>query len=98
MDAYRFAKGEEITASSGQPVKLSRALDFLVVADHSDAMGLFPLSFNGDPKVMATEKGRKWYNEIQNGKGAKAAVDIIASYSQGTFPVEIIPLPSQPQP
>jgi hypothetical protein len=28
-DAYRFAKGEEITASSGQPVKLSRPLDFL---------------------------------------------------------------------
>jgi hypothetical protein len=40
-DAYRFAKGEEITASSGQPVKLSRPLDFLVVADHSDNMGFF---------------------------------------------------------
>ena len=26
-DAYRFARGEEITASSGQPVKLSRPLD-----------------------------------------------------------------------
>src|SRR5689334_831642 len=35
-DAYRFAKGEEITASSGQPVKLARPLDFLVVSDHSD--------------------------------------------------------------
>ena len=41
-DAYRFAKGEEITASSGQRVKLSRPLDFLVVADHSDNMGFFP--------------------------------------------------------
>jgi len=33
-DAYRFAKGEEVVASSGQPAKLSRPLDFLVVADH----------------------------------------------------------------
>ena len=33
-DAYRFARGEEVTASSGQPAKLSRPLDFLVVADH----------------------------------------------------------------
>ena len=41
-DAYRFAKGEEITASSGQRVKLSRPLDFLVVTDHSDGMGFFP--------------------------------------------------------
>src|SRR5215203_605632 len=45
VDAYRFAKGEEITASSGQQVKLSRPLDFLVVADHSDLMGLFPMIF-----------------------------------------------------
>jgi hypothetical protein len=33
-DAYRFARGEEVTASSRQPEKLSRPLDFLVVADH----------------------------------------------------------------
>ena len=39
-DAYRFARGEEVTASSGQRVKLSRPLDWLVVADHSDNMGL----------------------------------------------------------
>src|SRR5437667_10995157 len=38
-DAYRFAKGEEVISSSGQPAKLSRPLDFMVVADHSDGMG-----------------------------------------------------------
>src|SRR5512134_1674603 len=42
-DAYRFARGEEITSNTGQPVKLSRPLDFLVVADHSDGFGLFPM-------------------------------------------------------
>jgi hypothetical protein len=93
VEAYRLAKGEEITASSGQQVKLSRPLDFLVVADHSDAMGLFPLIFGGDPKVLATEKGRKWYDLIQSGKGAEAAVDIITSFGAGTIPPEIIPLP-----
>ena len=41
-DAYRFARGEEITSNTGQPVKLSRPLDFLFVADHSDGMGFFP--------------------------------------------------------
>jgi hypothetical protein len=92
-DAYRLAKGEEITSSSGQQVKLSRPLDFLVVADHSDAMGLFPLIFGGDPKVLATEKGRKWYDLIQNGKGADAALDIIGSFGAGTMPSEIVPLP-----
>ena len=33
-DAYRFARGEEITSSTGLQVKLSRPLDFLMVADH----------------------------------------------------------------
>jgi len=40
-DAYRFAKGEEVMASSGQRAKLSRPLDFIVVTDHSDGMGFF---------------------------------------------------------
>ena len=41
-DAYRFARGEELTSSTGLKVKLDRPLDFLVVADHSDNMGFFP--------------------------------------------------------
>ena len=40
-DAYRFATGEEVTASGGLKAKLARPLDFLVVADHSDNMGFF---------------------------------------------------------
>src|ERR1700684_3840448 len=52
-DAYRFAKGEEITASSGQRVKLSRPLDFQVVTDHSDGMGFFPLLVSADPVLMS---------------------------------------------
>ena len=41
-EAYRFAKGEEVATSSNQAAKLSRPLDFLVVADHSDNMGMRP--------------------------------------------------------
>ena len=41
-DAYRFARGEQVISSTGQPAKLSRPLDWLVVADHSDNMGFFP--------------------------------------------------------
>jgi hypothetical protein len=40
-EAYRFARGEEVVSSNGTPVKLSRPLDWLVVADHSDNMGFF---------------------------------------------------------
>lgn len=92
-DAYRFARGEEVTASSGQQAKLSRPLDFLVVADHSDNMGFFPKLLAGDPSVLANPDGKQWYNLMQSGKGAEAAIDIITSFSDGTYPKELLSVP-----
>jgi hypothetical protein len=92
-DAYRFARGEEVNASSGQPVKLSRPLDFLVVADHSDGMGFFPLLLSGAPSIMADPQGRKWNEMILSGQGAEAAIDIIQSFGKGTISPAIVPLP-----
>ena len=92
-DAYRFAKGEQVTASSGQPAKLSRPLDFLVVADHSDNMGFFPDLLGGKPEVLANPVGRRWYDLIQSGRGAEAAIDIIFSFTGGTIPKDLIYAP-----
>jgi hypothetical protein len=92
-DAYRFAKGEEVVASMGERVRLSRPLDFLVVTDHSDGLGFFSQLMAADPRILADPQGRKWYNLIQEGKGADAAADIITSFSQGTFPKAITPAP-----
>ncbi|MCK5395126.1 MAG: DUF3604 domain-containing protein, partial [Gammaproteobacteria bacterium] len=94
-DAYRFAKGEEVISSTGQSVRLSRPLDFLVVADHSDSMGLFPQLQAGTPFVMANEKGRRWNTMINAGgqEGVKAAAEIIGLFSQGKFPEEMQVLP-----
>ena len=92
-DAYQFARGEEVTSSSGQPVKLSRPLDFLVVADHSDNMGFFPDLFTGKPEMLADPTGRKWYDMLQSGKGADAAIEIIMSFSHGTFPKALMYFP-----
>ena len=90
-DAYRFAKGGEVISSTGQPVRLSRPLDFLVVADHSDNMGFFPKLQAGAPSVMANEKGRRWHEMIKKGgqEGVKAAAEIIGLFAQGKFPKEL---------
>ena len=95
-DAYRLAKGEEVTASSGQRVKLSRPLDFLVVADHSDNMGFFPDFLAGKPELLADPQGRKWYDMIQTGKGGEAAWEIVMSFSQGKFPKALEYAPGTP--
>jgi hypothetical protein len=87
-DAYRFARGEEVTSSTGQRVKLSRPLDFLVVADHSDNMGFFPKLKGGDPEMLADPTGRRWYDMVQAGgqEGVAAAVEIIQSLTGNSFP------------
>jgi len=87
-DAYRFARGEEITSSTGLQAKLSRPLDFLVVADHSDNMGFFPRLNSGDPEMLANPEGKRWYEMIQAGgqTSVAAAIEIIEAFSQGTFP------------
>jgi hypothetical protein len=94
-DAYRFARGEEVNSNSGQLVKLSRPLDFLVVADHSDGMGFFPQLMGGDPELLATPQGRKWYDQIRGGQGAEAAIDIIRSFGLGQLP-KGFPVPGTP--
>jgi len=57
-DAYRFARGEEVRASSGQRVKLSRPLDFLVVADHAEALGSMDELIKGNPGTGISEDSR----------------------------------------
>ena len=37
-EAYQFARGEQVTSTTGIPTRLSRPLDWLVIADHSDNM------------------------------------------------------------
>ena len=61
-DAYIFAKGNEVTTSTGQRAKLSRLLDFIAVTDHSDGFGFFPRLLGGDSKMLAYPQGRKWYD------------------------------------
>jgi hypothetical protein len=92
-DAYRLARGEQVNSNTGQPVKLSRPLDFLVVADHSDNMGMFPDLAAGKPNILADPQGRKWYNMMQNGEAVKAGLEVIASFSNGTFPKAMIYAP-----
>ena len=86
-EAYQFARGDEITSTTGVKTKLQQPLDFLVVADHSDGMGFFPDLMAGKEHVMKYEESKKWKKMIDEGKGGEAAVDIIKTFFSGQFPV-----------
>jgi len=91
-DAYRFARGEEIKSSSGLPVKLGRPLDWLVIADHSDMMGVAFDIQSGAPNIMAVPKGKEWAQGFQKGGEAagKAAFDLITHFAQMKIPEELL--------
>jgi hypothetical protein len=86
-EAYRFARGEEVTSSTGQPVRLSRPLDWLVVADHSDGMGMVGDLAAGKPELLAYEQGARWNKGLAAGGQAavEAALDLIGNFSQGNI-------------
>ena len=71
-EAYLFAKGETVTSSTGVKARLARPLDFLVVADHAENLGLAPLLAAGDPKLLATEFGKVLKDQIDAGNPAGA--------------------------
>jgi len=89
-EAYRFARGEEIDSTTAGRVRLARPLDFLVIADHSDNMGFFPDLYAGDPVIMEDPTGKKWYDMMQAGQGVQVALEIIDSFSRGTFPDKLM--------
>jgi hypothetical protein len=84
--AYRFARGEEVTTVTGQKARLSRPLDWLVIADHSDNMGMIADLFEGKPHILADPTGRDWYERLQAGEGISVGLELVGRFAQGTFP------------
>ncbi|MBW2422910.1 MAG: DUF3604 domain-containing protein [Deltaproteobacteria bacterium] len=71
-DAYRFARGEEVTSSTGQRARLVRPLDFLVVADHAENLGLAPMIAESNRDLLQAEYGRKLHDLVKAGEGYEA--------------------------
>ncbi len=90
-DAYRFARGEEVVSSTGIPVKLSRPLDFLVISDHAEGLGVMYEVYSGNPAFMRDETLQRWNKAMK--AGGKAAADamneVVSGQAQGTLPKPI---------
>ncbi len=83
-DAFRFARGEQVTTTHGLEAKLSRPLDFIVISDHAEMYGLMPQLLAGDQEILDTEYGAKWYQNLTSGDPDvtfSTAMEIVASLS-----------------
>jgi hypothetical protein len=86
-DSYRLARGGQVVSNTGQPVKLSRPLDFYMITDHSDGMGAITDILSGAPNILADEQGRQFHEAFaQGGQTArKAAQELTKQFAQGTI-------------
>ncbi|WP_223428544.1 DUF3604 domain-containing protein [Tateyamaria pelophila] len=81
--AYRAARGDVVESQTAGPFKLIRPHDFVVVADHAENMGLSDYLNRGDPKVLQSEGGRRWYEMVKAGNGYDAFIEWIAANGRG---------------
>jgi hypothetical protein len=89
--AYRLARGEEVVSSTGVAVQLARPLDFLVISDHAEGLGVMYEVYNGNPVMMADETLARWSKMMKAGGGeaARAQNELVSAQAQGTLPAPI---------
>jgi hypothetical protein len=86
--AYRFARGEEVVSSTGLPVKLSRPLDFLVISDHAEGLGLMYQVYDSNATFMQDSILRRWNRAMRgtSAEQAEVAGEVVSRQAQGTLP------------
>ncbi|MCK9504320.1 MAG: DUF3604 domain-containing protein [Porticoccaceae bacterium] len=71
--AYRFAKGlPVINPGTGAWVRLELPLDFLVVADHAEMLGVSRMVGQGEPAFLDHPIGQKAYKYLKEGNTKEA--------------------------
>ena len=86
--SYRFALGEEVVSSSGVPVRLSRPLDFLVITDHAEGLGIGYEVFKGNPAFAGDPTLSRWGKMLKEGGQAAfdATTELIRTATEDKLP------------
>ena len=87
-EALRFARGEEVTSSTGIKARLARPLDFLVISDHSDGLGSTKALYEAPRMFIREPLLRRWYDMMHSGPAGslRATAEMIDAKGAGTLP------------
>ena len=93
-EAYRFAKGRRNYGFQRPARKALSSARFPGCLPIIPTTWAFSPNFSpATPTSWQIRQAVSWYDMIQSGKGAEAAIDIIVSFSQGKFPKALESLP-----
>lgn len=86
--SYRLARGEEVVSSTGVPAKLSRPLDFLVVSDHAEGLGVMFEVYDGNPAFASDPTLQRWGRAMKAGGEEAAATmrELVSAQANNRLP------------
>jgi len=85
--AYRYAKGYPVVHPYHKArIQIGTPLDFLVVSDHGEFMGVVPMVLQGDPRVANSETGKRYAQMAAEGREIEVFGELIAQIN-GVVPV-----------
>jgi hypothetical protein len=89
--AYRFARGEEVVSSTGVPAKLSRPLDFLVVSDHAEGLGIMFQVAAGNPAFASDPTLIRWGKALKTGgkEQQDAMNELVSAQANNKLPAPV---------
>lgn len=91
-DALRFARGEEVTSTTGLKAKLPRPLDFLVVTDHAEGLGAAKALYDAPRLLIRDERMRRWYDLMHEGPegSQRAMAEILDARGRNDLPEQML--------
>ncbi len=91
-EALRFARGEEVTATTGMKAKLAQPLDFLVIADHSDGLGVTKAIYDAPRLLIRDPLLRRWHDMMHEGPegSQRVTAELIDMVGRNALPPALI--------
>ncbi len=84
-DAFRYARGlPVISPKTKHMIRLQQPLDFLVVSDHAEYLGVAQGLVAGDPRFVSTPEGREFESLVKQGKLKEVFYRFAAAANSGT--------------
>jgi hypothetical protein len=89
--ALRFARGEEVTSSTGQKAKLARPLDFLVISDHAEGMGATKALYDAPRMMINDPMLLRWYDLMHQGpkESLQATAELLQARAHNKLPAAL---------
>ncbi len=78
-DSFSFARGDKITSSIGLEAQLKTPLDFLLVSDHAEFMGVMRALSKDDPAIQAAEFAQRWKSAMSEDDMGKVISEFMAT-------------------